>query len=317
VSEESADTSDVIAAFEVIKGLPAPDHSAPLRNAVEEQLHGLLWSEANEVGPTTRPRKLKANDITQMTGLFQPRDGLDESHVMTLFRTIRDKAPMEPVLILAVGTKYVLLDGHHRVAAYEALKQSVPVSYYKGSVMDAVLDSAAENTKARKQVTRDERMNHAWKLVKLTAPGNPDEPMYSKAQIRKASSVSVRQVAYMRSVHKALGNEALKYAVWDEAAAAAKGKVKTRGDDDDWLEQWAMRNADRIAPLKLGISNNPEAAALTMLHVMGRNFEDFAKEVKALARLPEREKRRRAENPFGDETTETSPPINADDISDF
>jgi hypothetical protein len=296
MSEGTTDSSakrseDAINAFEAIKGLPAPARpDAPLRNPVEEQLHALLWSEANEVGPTTRPRKLKVTDITQMTGLFQPRNGIDESHVMTLFRSIRDRAAMVPVLILAVGSQYVLLDGHHRVAAYDALKWPVPVTYYKGSVMDAVLDSAAENTKARKQVTRAERMNHAWKLVKLATPGNPDEPMYSRAQVRKASTVSLPQIKIMRKVHKVLGVGALKYAAWDDAMMAAKGKVRP-DSDDDWLTAFADGLADGIVTVaKRGI-NNPEAMALAMMHVMGRNFPEFAQEVKALARLPEREKR--------------------------
>jgi hypothetical protein len=41
-----------------------------------------------------------------------------------------------------------------------------------------------------------------------------------------------------------------------------------------------------------------------MLHVMGRNFEDFTREVNALARLPEHEKRNRNKTPFQDETNE-------------
>jgi hypothetical protein len=294
VNEESAD------AFEAIKGLPAPAYTppnAPLRNPVEEQLHALLWSEANEVAPTTRPRKLKATDITQMTGLFQPRDGIDEKHVMDLFRDIRDGVSMEPVLVLAVGSRYILLDGHHRVGAYQAAGKLVPVTFYKGSVMQAVIDASAENTKRRKQVSRAERMNHAWKLVKLTVIGNPDEPMYSKTQIRKASTVSVRQVMYMRAVRKALGDGALKYAAWDDAAGAAKGKL-AKAFDDDALERWAMGYADKIALVTKGMANNPEVAARTMLHVMGRNFTDFAVEVKALARLPERERKAKDDNPF-------------------
>jgi hypothetical protein len=296
-------TEDAIAAFEATKGLPAPAY-APLsgpRNPVEEQLHALLWSEANEVGPTTRPRKLKVTDITQMTGLFQPRNGIDETHVMTLFRSIRDRAKMEPVLILAVGSHYVLLDGHHRVAAYDALKWPVPVAYYKGSVMSAVLDAAAENTKARKQVTRAERMNHAWKLVKLACPGRPDEPMYSKAQVRKASTASLPQVAIMRKVHKALGDDALKYAAWDDAMMAAKGKVREGSGDDDWLAAFAEGLAGSIGSVAKRGTNNPEAMALAMLH---RNFEDFTREVNALARLPEHEKRNRNKTPFEDETIE-------------
>jgi hypothetical protein len=300
-------TEDAIAAFEATKGLPAPAYtplSGGLRNPVEEQLHGLLWSEANEVGPTTRPRRLKVADITQMTGLFQPRNGIDETHVMTLFRSIRDRVKMEPVLILAVGSHYVLLDGHHRVAAYDALKWPVPVAYYKGSVMDAVLDAAAENTKARKQVTRAERMNHAWKLVKLACPGRPGEPMYSKAQVRKASTASLPQVAIMRKVHKVLGDDALKYAAWDDAMMAAKGKVREASGDYDWLAEFAEGLADSIGSVAKRGTNNPEAMALAMLHVMGRNFEDFTREVNALARLPEHEKRNRNKTPFQDETNE-------------
>jgi hypothetical protein len=107
----------------------------------------------------------------------------------------------------------------------------------------------------------------------------------------------------MRKVHKALGAEALRYTAWDDAALAAKGKVREANGDDDWLTAFAEGLADSIGTVAKRGTNNPEAMALAMMHVMGRNFEDFAKEVKALARLPEHEKRNN-KPAFQDETHE-------------
>jgi hypothetical protein len=100
-----------------------------------------------------------------------------------------------------------------------------------------------------------------------------------------------------------LGADALKYAAWDDAMMAAKGKVRPESGDDDWLTAFAEGLADSIGTVAKRGTNNPEAMALAMMHVMGRNFTEFAQEVKALARLPEHEKRKN-KPAFQDETPE-------------
>ena len=62
--------------------------------------------------------ELPLDTIQQLTGLFQFR-GLDEHHIGGLIKAIRSQGKLEPVIVAWVGNRAILIDGHHRMAAYQ------------------------------------------------------------------------------------------------------------------------------------------------------------------------------------------------------
>jgi ParB-like chromosome segregation protein Spo0J len=68
-----------------------------------------------------------------------------------LVRAIKARGDVEAVTVIQVGDKAVLIDGHHRVAAYGLAKatSAVPVKYFEGTLEEAVLEAGSANSKAK------------------------------------------------------------------------------------------------------------------------------------------------------------------------
>ena len=103
--------------------------------------------------------------------LFQPRGWQeeDEAHVQALVRALQRNGPgklLDPVLVMFIGADLYVVDGHHRLAAYEAASVSgpVPVEHFHGTVQEAVLAAGRANHKDKLPMTTDERHNNAWRL---------------------------------------------------------------------------------------------------------------------------------------------------------
>ena len=79
----------------------------------------------------------------------------------------------------------MLLDGHHRREAYRRARvtTAVPVEWFKGDLDAAIVEAGARNCQEKLPMSNADRMNFAWRLVKLGT--------LSKAAMRKAAG-SVR-----------------------------------------------------------------------------------------------------------------------------
>jgi ParB-like chromosome segregation protein Spo0J len=243
-----------------------------------------LQSTASGPSPAERPETLPLSSIVTMPRLFQPR-GEDERHISELVRAIKTQGQVEPVTVIQVGDKTVLIDGHHRLAAYGLAKatEAVPVSYFEGTLEDAVLEGGRANSKAKLPMNNQDRQNYAWRLVLM---GN-----YSKRQIMDAAAVSDGQVAVMRRVKKALGKMAYDAPSWWRAQRDARGIVAPDYDEDDrerWLEEQAQDYADRLSKaFGSKLPSNPEVAARALSIHFGRRLQDLALAMKE--HLPEPE----------------------------
>lgn len=230
--------------------------------------------------PTPLPARLPWHAITQLPALFQPR-GIAEWHVSELARVIRTAGEVDPVTVLQVGHEAVLIDGHHRIAAYElaAATESIPVRYFEGSLEEAVLEAGEANSKTKLPMTSQERQDYAWRLVLIG--------QYSKAAIARASGASPSQVANMRKVRRTLGDAAFEHARWWHARARAQGGDTSRQMPDEereaWLEEQANAYADRLArEFGTGLARNPEVAARALAVHLGRRLGEVFAELKGL-----------------------------------
>jgi hypothetical protein len=233
---------------------------------------------AAEPRPEAQPDTLPLSAIWQFPTVFQPRHSmLDERHIQDLVRALKQRSKLDPVLVMQVGPEVVLIDGHHRLAAYRLAKlvDAVPVSYFGCTINDAVLEAGRANSKAKLPMSTRERMNYAWRLVLMDG--------YSKSQISEAAAISDGQVATMRRTKRTLGDEAIDCPTWWHALAAAKGREFAPMSDEEeeqWMEVLANTYADRLSKaFDTKLSNNPEIAAKAFEIYFGRRIGELAREL--------------------------------------
>lgn len=223
-----------------------------------------------------RPGRLSLEAIRTIPELFQPR-AMDEKHIGELVRAIGNFGEVEALTVKQVGDEVILIDGHHRLEAYERAKvtTSIPVRYFEGTLEEAVLESGTANSKVKLPMNTQERQNFAWRLVLLGS--------YSKAEVARASSVSKAQIGNMRAAQKKLGTEATAYRSWWQASKAARGEDVEMSPDEreEWKERQAQDWADRLQKtFSSKLSNSPEIAAMALHLYLGRRLGDVWRELK-------------------------------------
>ena len=204
-----------------------------------------------------------ANQVFQWR-LFDSELGAEESHIKELVRVLEaSERPLDPILVTAIGTRFYVVDGHHRLLAYRTAewKPPVPVEYYEGPVEKARAEALRLNIKNKLPMTRQDKFEAAWRLVK---EGNR---LYSKKQVVEMTTVSERTVATMRRIFKDYPQS--KDTSWREAQRHQWEQQQGGHDYDDWAHQMAIKMAKQIAHnVGPNLVQRPEitALALEMLH---------------------------------------------------
>ncbi|TPN06426.1 nuclease [Mesorhizobium sp. B2-1-3] len=225
------------------------------------------------IGPAQGPRELRLQDIETVPELFQPRGGISERHVSDLIKAIKAVGPLDPVTVMMVGNRTILIDGHHRIEAYRAAKWAtpVPVRYFEGTPEEAVLLAGEANSKAKLPMDNTDRQNFAWRLVLIDR--------HSIAKVARASGISAAQVTIMRRAKRTLGEQAGDHVSWFRARLAANGKEYVNSGDDDERDQWMQQVADRYADeltkkFSTKLALNPEIAAMALASYFGRKLPE-------------------------------------------
>ncbi|MGV8865060.1 MAG: ParB/RepB/Spo0J family partition protein, partial [Pseudomonas sp.] len=238
----------------------------------------LLLDLEREWQPPTTPRleRVPVDLLEVVPALFQPRD-MSEKHIEDLKRAIKSIGDLDAMLVLPVGSRLIIVDGHHRLEAYQraGTTVAVPISYFEGSPREALFEAGKQNSKAKLPMESRERQDYAWRLVLFDNS--------SKAEVSGASGVSTSQVANMRKVRSQLGDDAFDYASWFKARAAAKGSSKSTADDiDQWKQELAGRWADGMAKqFSTRMANHPEVAAMALDMYFGRKLPELFSELRS------------------------------------
>jgi ParB-like chromosome segregation protein Spo0J len=248
--------------------------------APAERLAELMAEVATPL-PSNLPDRLPLESITTIPELFQPR-GMSDRHISELVRAIDNFGEVDPITVMQIGNRTVLIDGHHRIEAYHQAGRTtdIPVRYFRGGLEEAVLEAGQANSKAKLPMTSQERHDYAWRLVLLGK--------HSKADVARASGISSSSVANMRKIRKGLGEEAMQYRSWWQARERAQGKGYEMSDDDreKWKEEWAERVADQLAKtFSTKLTNHPDVAAMALATYFGRRLPAVVNELRH--RLPE------------------------------
>lgn len=119
--------------------------------------------------------ELRPQDIRERLDLFQPRRpgyGLrkvDTRHVNKLAARISRKGELDALLVVKLGHEWVVVDGHHRVAAYlkEKHKGTITCEWFAGTVREAVDEGLRRNEKTHLEIDQGDKAEEAWKRTLL------------------------------------------------------------------------------------------------------------------------------------------------------
>jgi hypothetical protein len=199
-----------------------------------------------------------------------------EQHVRELARVIQSKTPMkplDPILVIGVGERFFVVEGHHRLDAYltAGWRGRVPVQYFEGSIEAAQIAALRLNIKNRLPITKASKSEAAWRLMverhkgrKLTWEGIAD-----------LTTVHRSTVVRMDRMLKKLGDKVAgdKEVTWIEAlriARAVEAGEHPQGEEvywDEWREKKARKLADYLikGPRLLDGDHGVTARALEMI----------------------------------------------------
>jgi hypothetical protein len=272
------------------------DWRALLKPLRSEQTYEDLEKIECEVGPAktadTR-RRIPINELVVAENVFQWRGRYSnlqaqDAHMRELVRALETGKDLEPVTVITLGEKLYLVDGHHRLAAYVAVKkETVPVLHFKGTLHEAWLRSLAANVRDKLPITREDKFEAAFTLVKHKVRRGLD---MSCEDIAHRAVVSPRLVYKMQAMLKeALSNKNKDQRdnpfewSWGKTQWEAKDEDDTY-DSEDFIDTQARKMADQImAKVSMNLTANPAitARALRMIseHLPRELIDEWFEEV--------------------------------------
>lgn len=256
------------------------DLSEAIQHLQKEHLEG-------KVEPPVAALPLAA--IRVLPEAFQPRDtdyekARSDAHKKVLAEAIKDneRHTLDPITVWHSGQHWYVIDGHHRLAAYQLVAKKhpeiklgdIPVRTFVGTIHEAIMEASKSNCRDKLPMRKDDKIERAWKLVCM-------DQGWTREQIRDASGASIRTIASMRAKRKELiesrqntGSELLDMMWWQ---ANSDGSMEQR--EDDWKEKQAIKWAERLAKaFGTKFAEQPEIAAMALEHYSERLVVDLIKE---------------------------------------
>lgn len=227
------------------------------------------------IDPKPRPEvplTLALSEIQMAHSVFQPRTfygtmGDSAAHVSELVAAIRANSNhvLDPILVWWSGKCWRVIDGHHRLLAYQQTTRDskrpldigpVPVEVFDGDLIGALKEATARNSKDKLSMSKNDKFDRAWKFVAMGAQAD-----LSKSDIAQLTKVADRTVGYMREAYSNLSKimtvdefngtsrpdfdeTRLLNMSWREAKGQAYGEVPK---DEKWEEKMGRDWARRIA----------------------------------------------------------------------
>lgn len=189
-----------------------------------------------------------------------------DDHILTLARAIQRGDEMPPILVFPVGRDFYVMDGHHRLAAYDnaGWSKAIPAQVFTGSLREAERAALRSNNKDQLSLTREDRTEAAWRLVRQR---DPQDSIKSIMQDTGASKGTVNTMRATLEKLAELGNspEDIKDMSWTKARWDAKGGREDH-EHADWIEAEADKLLEDILRFKLGtrLTKNTDVTALAL-----------------------------------------------------
>ncbi len=186
----------------------------------------------------------------------------EERHMRELMRTLDLSRNLEPIVVITLRKKLYVVDGHHRLAAYAALgKTKVPVLHFKGDLHAAFLKSLDTNIRDKLPITRKDKFEAAFRLVKHKI--QYVLPM-TWEDIAQRAVVSERLVYKMQAMLQKNREEWA--STWVKALMNAQDQeADYRPGSDEFRHEHARKMADQImAKVGMNLTENPDITAIAL-----------------------------------------------------
>lgn len=206
-------------------------------NTSDTTFEDLLKIEQSEARNTSSPNRLSLDRIHIADQVFQVRRDygdnpeFDRGHIIGLIDAIENTGALDPICVTAIGSNFYLIDGHHRYFAYKSAgwDKAVPVCVFSGSLAEAEAKAGEENHKNKLPVSKENKLEHAWKLTR--------RDIWSIAELTVKTGCASRTISYMRAKRKELLEQGLD--PWDYTWKGIKqDQTKSESfDRDQWIEE--------------------------------------------------------------------------------
>lgn len=206
-----------------------------------------------------------AEKVFQWRGLHSDIQA-EERQMGELIRILGLGRQLEPILVLTIGKKVYVVDGHHRLAAYATVgRKAIPVEHFNGGLEAAWHRSLDANIRDKLPMTRQDKYEAAFTLVKHKVARDQDT---SCEEIAVRAGVGPRVVYKMQSEFRnALvdDKDASKLRWTQMLQNMGERAALGRGGDDDPRDEWARRLADQImAKVGTNLTANPDITAMAL-----------------------------------------------------
>jgi ParB/Sulfiredoxin domain len=149
------------------------------REALNSLKHDATYEDLKTIERTAKPpievdqrRNVPIRELIVAEKVFQWRGEhsdlhAEERHMRELIRALELGRDLAPIIIMRLGKKLFVVDGHHRLAAYAAQgKTTVPVQHFNGSLEEAYFKSLDLNVRDKLPIVRRDKWEAAFRLVK-------------------------------------------------------------------------------------------------------------------------------------------------------
>jgi hypothetical protein len=186
----------------------------------------------------------------------------EERHMRELTRALELGQNLEPIVVITLCKKLYVVDGHHRLAAYAALgKTKVPVQHFKGDLRTAFLKSLDTNIRDKLPITRKDKFEAAFRLVK-----HKKQYVLSMTweDIAQRAVVSERLVYKMQAMLQKNPEEWA--STWVKALMNAQDQeTDYQPGSDEFRNEHARKMADQImAKVGMNLTENPDITAIAL-----------------------------------------------------
>jgi ParB-like nuclease domain len=233
---------------------------------------------AKTKAPLEQPKgrcNLKRESIVIASKAFQWRlpnenEGARDDHIQTLANAIRDTGkPLEPILVFTIGDAFCVVDGHHRLAAYDTAqwRKVIPATIFEGTLEGAADEARRRNIRDKLPMSRNAKREAAWTLGKR-------DPLPTREWISSETTISCSSIDGMRRVLKALkakgvDKEAIDGMTYAQALGKMSDDTKEAWEAETWMQKEAEKIAKKIEDAGIGflLRKDHEIAALALERV--------------------------------------------------
>jgi hypothetical protein len=213
--------------------------------------------------------KLRRGSIVVAAKVFQwrlPNEDVvnREEHILNMANAVVDSSkPLEAILVFPAGDKFYVMDGHHRLAAYDTARWSgaIPATAFVGTLREAYLEALRLNSRNKLPMTKGDKQEAAWRLVKLGL---------SRAQINQWTTVSTSNISTMKAKLIKLKDGGrttteLEAMTWVQARGTWEPEDR-EFDVDDWKERKANKIVEALQNANIGfmLREQPEITAMAL-----------------------------------------------------